>query len=191
MTAQINDRVFHRKIHFNIAGINGCGLFQPQAVGIQPEAMSTACWRGFYVQYAIEEDQLFLTQVTIGLPKTDAEAARAGGGPELFGRKAKYNQSEWGWVYNDLRQPFAFSGGLLLGEGFIRQLYVHMGFHPAWKYRNVREVLFEQGRLTEDFDRSDAMEGVRAQLSEKPLEPTAVGEIEKWVEKCFSRDYTR
>lgn len=39
------------------------------------------------------------------------------------------------------------SGGLLLGEGFIQELYVHMGFHPAWKYLHVIELIFEGGQL--------------------------------------------
>ena len=44
-----------------------------------------------------------------------------------------------------------------LADGFIQNLYVHMGFHPAWKYREVHELLFEDGRLLHAQDRSAAM----------------------------------
>ena len=76
-----------------------------------------------------------------------------------------------GWTYDGLREPIRFSGGLLLGEGFIEKLYVHMGFHPAWKYKTVREVIFEEGRVTEDLDRSREMKDLRARLTSEPLQP--------------------
>jgi hypothetical protein len=47
-----------------------------------------------------------------------------------------------------------FSGGLLLGQGFIRTTYVHMGFHPAWKFEKVAELLLEHGGVTSTLDRS-------------------------------------
>lgn len=43
--------------------------------------------------------------------------------------------------------PIPLSGGLLLGEGFIQELYAHMGFHPAWKCLHVIELIFEGGQL--------------------------------------------
>ncbi len=30
-----------------------------------------------------------------------------------------------------------FTGALLLGERFITSTYVHMGFHPAWKFAST------------------------------------------------------
>jgi len=85
-----------------------------------------------------------------------------------------------------------FSGGLLLGHDFIQELYVHMGFHPAWKFRQVHEVLFENGQVVKAADRSAEMAEFRAMVANRPLEPTNVEnrvEIERWVERCFSLDY--
>lgn len=193
MTAQINDMVFYRKINFVIAGISGTGLFEPQAHGIEPDVLSTACWRGYYVQYAIEDGLLLLTRVTLGLSTPDTRAADTGKGPVLFGACPRYDEQDYGWVYDGLRQPVEFSGGLLLGTRFVQELYIHMGFHPAWKYRDVREVLFEHGRLTSDFDRSADMEAARARLAEQPSRPDLTADnarIMEWIEQCFSRDYS-
>lgn len=194
MTAQINDKVFHRKVGYSIAGISGSGLFEPQAHGIEPMSMSTACWRGYYVEYAIEDSQLVLSQVTLGLYKGDELRAKAGHGPALFDVLPRYDGQRWGWVYGPFHVPVSFTGGLLLADEFISELYVHMGFHPAWKYRQVREVLFEHGRMIEDFDRSSQIEELRAQLSAQLLQP-ALHEnkvrIAEWVQQCFSRDYTQ
>ncbi len=88
-----------------------------------------------------------------------------------------------------------FTGGLLLANDFVQDLYAHMGFHPAWKFHNVREVLFEAGRLTGDIDRAAEMAEVRTKFIEQAKSsgervgrPADV-EIEAWIEKCFSREY--
>ncbi|HUR45352.1 MAG TPA: hypothetical protein VMZ27_05675 [Candidatus Saccharimonadales bacterium] len=193
MTAQINDEVFYRKTSYSIAGISGSGLFEPQSHAIEPVSMSSACWRGYHVEYAIEAKQLFLTRVTLGLSKKDELRAKAGHGPALFDVKPRYDEQGWGCVYAPLRVPILFSGGLLLGNRFIDQLYVHMGFHPAWKYRQVHEVLFERGQLTGELDRSSKMEELRLHLSAQPLQPgpqDSIAQMRDWIAKCFSLDYT-
>jgi hypothetical protein len=191
MTAQINDTVFHRKIEFSVAGKDGSGLFDPRSHGISPAGVSSACWRGYHLAYSVRNDQLLLGKVFLSLCTADALRASAGKGPELFGKLPKKHNSLWQeWIY-DLQQPIPFSGGLLLGDSFIRELYVHMGFHPAWKYRNVRELLFEDGRLTDEFDRSAEMEEARKKHLQQPFQPTSGEQIREWVGQCFSRNYTR
>ena len=191
MTAQIDDTVFHNKIGYSIAGISGTGLFEPQTYGIEPVSWSTACWRGYHVQYEIDDDRLLLTKVALGLSEAAEASAKKGEGPILFGETPVHREKDCEWVYT-LREPVPFTGGLLLADEFIPELYVHMGFHPAWKYRRVREVILEQGVITEDFDRSAEMEDFRSQLAEQPLEPGLKDDrlrIEKWIEQCFSRNY--
>lgn len=84
-----------------------------------------------------------------------------------------------------------FTGGLLLAQDFIRELYVHMGFHPPWKYRVVHELSFTDGRLTAERDRSAAMEEIRQRLVARPLGPdgTDQAELHRWIEQCFDRSY--
>ena len=194
MTAQINDTVFHRKIRFSLAGISGRGLVEPTTFGFEPVAMSTACWRGYVANYTVEDDQLFLTSLEVGLPTKEALLAKAGRGPVLFGTSAQ--PGKWfGFLYEGFKQPVPFTGGLLLAEGFIRDLYVHMGFHPAWKYERVREVLCEEGHVLEDHDRCKEMAEVRRKAvenmggtKERDRQRTRE-EISTWVAGCFSREY--
>lgn len=194
MTAQINDTCFHRKVDFSVAGISGSKLFEPADVGIQPVAMSTACWRGYVAHYSIIDDGIFLTSLHLGLAQSDAIRARAGKGPELFGRLPTNDRFQ-GFLYEGFQSPVPFTGGLLLAAGFIDELYVHMGFHPAWKYTNVREVIFEAGRVIAEHDRSAEMAEVRTKFIEQTrrpdgrLNPPAKADIATWVEKCFSREY--
>ena len=93
-----------------------------------------------------------------------------GTGPTLFRALPKQVADKDYFVYDALRQPVEFSGGLLLGADFIRALYVHMGFQRAWKYENVYEVTFERGRLVEERDRSHEMASFREKLDPFNLE---------------------
>ena len=66
-------------------------------------------------------------------------------------------------VYEDLRLPVSFTGEMLIGDRFVRELYVHMGFHPAWKYRDVLKLTFERGRLIDKRDVRAEMAQLRSQ----------------------------
>jgi hypothetical protein len=202
MTAQISDVVGYRGKPHSIAGINGSGLFDPAEHGIQPVMISTACWRGYRCTYEVD-GSLFLTKVDIGLGEGDRALAERGEGPRLFGHlPLRYPDEDptdlerlgasSDFYYGGLREVMPFTGGLLLGHGFIRELYVHMGFHPAWKFREVHEVLFERGRVAKEADRSAEMAEFREMMAARPLGPTDPGkpeEILRWVERCFSLEY--
>jgi hypothetical protein len=195
MTAQINDTCFHRKIHFDLAGISGDGLFEPSRVGLKPVAICSACWRGYVAHYSIIGEALFLTRLCVYLSEDDAALARTGKGLEIFGvMPVAQTKRGANFLYRGLRVPILFSGGLLLADEFIPELYIHMGFHPAWKYKNVREVVFDSGMLAQDDDRSSEVAQVRAELIKDNPQSRGMprqNEIEAWVKKCFSRDYWR
>ena len=81
-----------------------------------------------------------------------------------------------------------YTGGLLIADGFIQDLYVHMGFHPAWKYTNVVELVFETGVLQNEFDRSERMAEIRQLLLDSGRSPTNT-EILEFVKHSFDRTY--
>ena len=94
--------------------------------------------------------------------------------------------------YNDLNLPVDFTGGILAASEFLQELYVHMGFHPAWKYKNVFELVLSHGDLIETRDVSKRMEEIRNRMVQAPLEPgvNATKErIEEWVASTFKLDY--
>ena len=209
MTAQISDTFRYRKKPRWLAGVNGTGLFEPAQQGVKAVGWSTACWRGFHCSYEVADGSLLLTQVNLGLGEEDTALATRGEGPKLFGkvprRYTKHGHStnlrtgevktSWessDFVVDGLREVVPFTGGLLLGDEFIREMYVHMGFHPAYKFRVVHELVFAAGRLTEEHDRSAQMAKFRDMLSARSLEPggqASRAEIEAWVKRCFSLEY--
>jgi hypothetical protein len=137
---------------------------------------------------------LTLDELSLGLGNEETATTREGQGPLLSGHRPTYEPKSFtGHIkYSSLAAPMPFSGGLLLADGFIRELYVHTGFHPAWKFREVHELLFEEGRLVREIDCSQALAQVRELLSRQPLGPDASStkeEISAWIAKTFSLDY--
>ncbi len=161
MTAQIPDTVVYRgETNFALVGICGSGLFDPSEHGLRVGMISTACWRGFLCEYTVEDGQLLLTAVELGVAEPPAELF---GAHVYRGRAAAYRPIR-------VRQPF--TGGLLLGARLIDELYVHMGHQPAWKYTTVLELTFDGGRLAGVHDRSELMAQRRATYATRtPIDP--------------------
>jgi len=93
--------------------------------------------------------------------------------------------------YKELGLPVAFNGGVLIATDFIDGLYVHMGFHPAWKYRKVHELIFRDGHLTSQRDVSNELDVYRSQFKNKNAPPSNEEKerIEAWIEETFSLRY--
>jgi len=194
MTAQFSDTVTYRDEQYDLAGVSGEGVFDPFDHGMAPVSWCTACWNGFVCHYEVADDQLRLDGLRVCLTPLlgPGERGETVAAPPLFGKQAERVGDTFEYVYRDLAGSVAFTGGLLLCGDFIADLYVHMGFHPAWKYRRVHELIFDAGRLTAAADRSAEMRELRESMADAPLGPphNAGGEtILAWIEKTFSRDY--
>ena len=182
MTAQAHDTVVYRDEEYALVGINGEGLFEPDQHGLRPVALTTACWRGYRCTYEIRGQWLRLETLIV------ASAQEA---PRVFSVLPTDPTAKF-LVYEDIGQIMPFTGGLLLGTGFIEDLYVHMGFHPGWKYRKVHELIIENGRVVQEADRSGEMSELRRWLAERPLKPgVGTSGINNWsgVRQAFDRRY--
>jgi hypothetical protein len=175
MTAQFSDVVLYEKRRYALAGISGSGLFDPSEHDIRVRMISTACWRGYLCEYTVEDNQLFLTALQLGAAQPPEE---------VFGAHVQPGATA---VYRPIRVRQPFTGGLLLGAGFIEELYVHMGFHPAWKYKTVLELTFDDGRLDAAHDRSEPMAQRRA--AQGSLKPTDLRDVEAWIDITFDHTY--
>ncbi len=186
MTAQFPDHVTYRGKSYSLAGKNGSGLFDPTAHGMNPVGSCTACWRGFVCSYAVDGRGLLLDKLEVCLEVP---------APVLLGRPPTPDTGEhalFDAVYERLNHRVAYTGGLLLAADFIEELYVHMGFHPAWKYREVHELMFRDGALVQETDRSERAAAFRKEMECRPLELSrgaTQADIKRWVEQCFSQEY--
>ncbi|MDX2438021.1 MAG: hypothetical protein QNL88_13340 [Acidobacteriota bacterium] len=186
MTAQVPDSVRIDSTNFDICGVRGEGLFDPEIHHIEAAAPDTACWRGFICGYVIANGTLVLDKLELW-SEPDRWRHNRQALERLFGEDLALDD-EHPWIdQRGLAHLVPFTGGLLLGADFVEELYVHMGFHPAYKYRQVLEVTFETGHLLSQSDRSIEMEEIR--LREGRGDGKRSKDVVAWINDCFRTDY--
>ncbi|MBP2478523.1 hypothetical protein JOF53_007395 [Crossiella equi] len=177
MTAQMPDRVFIQGMGFALTAVNGTGLFDPAARGLEPQGFSTGCYRGHVCRYAVKE-RLVLRGLELGAEEEP---------PPLDGVRPRQDEHLGSWRYQRLDLPVSFTGRLLVGRGYADSPVVNMGFWPAWRYAEVHDLAFRDGVLVSAEDCSAALAEVRANL---PATGPAPGEpFGDWFERTFSLTY--
>jgi hypothetical protein len=158
---------------------------------MHPIGMCSACWRGYLLIYTMYDDKLVLKELQINLGEVKENEFVPKAGPVINGIKPELNpQHHLNNFYEDLNLPLNFTGGILLAKDFIQELYVHMGFHPAWKFGTVYELIFQDGKLIEKRNMSKKMAEIRNKLSDKPLKPDfSETDLHEWIDSTFKLEY--
>lgn len=195
MTAQLHDLFTLDATDHAVVGVNGTGLFEPTRYGLHPVGTCSACWRGYRCRYAVAAGKLVLAELSLSLGHGFGGDFVPERGPELKGVipiPPRDERSFFNNFYEYLTLPVDFTGGMLIADGFIDELYVHMGFHPAWKYQRVIELIFERGSLFEERDVSDRVAAMRSELARLPEGPgpdASRDEMQQWIEATFRLEY--
>jgi len=193
MTAQLHDQFRYQNANYDVAGISDRSIFNPAQFDLEPVATSTICWRGYKVLYALSGKKLVVKDLHINLFEGGEGYIRKEGRP-INGVLPTNSTDEWfGFnnCYEGIKCPLSYTGGLLLADGFIRDRYVQMDYHPAWKYEQVVELLFERGTLMKEEDRSDQMAEVRQKILDSGEDIGTLGmSIPEFVARSFDRTYS-
>jgi hypothetical protein len=196
VTAQASDIVIYKGGQFNLAAYSNGEPFDPSKHGYKPVMASTACWRGYLCKYKIENGRLLLDKLHINHQESNLPVSKKEQPPNLNSSVASVSkQSFLGlWLFEDVNLPLDYSGGLIVARGFIRSLYVHMGFQPIWKYEVVHELIFNSGELQTESDLSSRMAEIREKTESETTEngeKPSRKEIDMWINESFRRDYKR
>lgn len=180
MTAQIGDTFRYEEQEYSIVAISNSIPFHPKDYGMEPEAVCTACWDGYWCDYKISDNGIFLQNLYIN--------SKDGNYPEINGVKGN-NQYMGHHLYKNINLPIPYSGKIVVGKDFINKYYVHMGYQRAWGYETLLEFVYEDGKLTDIMDYSS----VAAELREKSddgVGGSLHGEGDKlnFIEDSFSLD---
>ena len=193
MTAQFPDQFLFNDMEYSVAGIHGAPPFNPEKLGLNPAATCTACWRGYVATFAIREEQLVLARLSIQLGNMgEGRTFIPQVGPEINGREPALPVDQhplFNNVYDNLDLPLQFSGGLLIARDFIHELYVHMGFHPAWKFNEVWELIFDEGHVESSENVSEKVAVLRQKMKQNSLIPPSREKQLKWIDDAFRLDY--
>jgi len=196
MTAQIPDTFLLDDQEYSIVGVNGGELFKTQDFGLNPFSPMTACWRGYICQYRLRDNRLVLNKLKIYLKTYGSSGSVDLQGPVInnvqpsFRPPPKYE--DFNNFYDELNLEIKFTGGILIGQGFIQKLYVHMGFHPAWKYQTVFELIFANGVASEVQNVSQQVEELRNKMAKEALEPNSQAneqELQALIKTTFKLNY--
>lgn len=155
MTAQITDKfLYNGKEYYFIKASDKFG-FNPRDYDVKPLAFITSNWRGFYCDYCIEKNVLYLENMTI-----------CGGSKKFTEQFGGYwaGRNDYGATYKHIMMGIEYSGKLLIGRDFIDKYYLHSGFQCASAYREVIELGFSNGQVFEVVNHSEYVEKHRDEL---------------------------
>lgn len=165
MTAQISDQFIIKEKEYTLVAISAPIGFDPRMYGIVPKPICSACWRGYWCIYEMFEKGLFLKDLYIssennnyppvnGVSPCSKSKDRAAAVAELFHPK-----------YKNINMPIDFTGKILVGNDFINDYYINMGYQRSLGYKNLKELIFDNGILTDTIDHSDLALQMREEIS--------------------------
>ena len=204
MTAQIRDIYNYDNNDYRIVALSSVMLFKPQDYGMEPHTSSTACWRGYWCEYEISNGELLLKNLYFyntdgnypplnGVEVSPPEFIEVEGRRGLRKKREKFTMpAHHGHrVYKNVNLPIPYTGKILLGDGFMREYYIHMGFQQSWAYKKLIELVFKEGILLECNDLSRIAKAQREAMKEQGVNPRypKISDIQKFVDESFSLDY--
>lgn len=157
MTAQAGDGFVHNGKEYTIDP----GILHIDTLGLSPEGVNSACWRGCVMWFRLDGNKLLLKDVF-----TNNGNRKDGPIPHINGIKPIIIKPE-GLMeeyrhfrelkYKDVDLPLSYTGTILLKADFIEERYVHIGFQSPLSYETVIELTFEKGILKCEKDISCEM----------------------------------
>lgn len=160
MTTQVHDTVIFEGHAFHLCRISAPPLFDLASLGLNPVMASTACYRGWMACYSVSS-RLLLADLFVrhdcGMPEPEPC------GPVIDGVAPADPRPFLGFncLYRALARPVPFSGGLLIGRGAHDGACGH-GALSFGRFDQLYELVFQEGRLLEAWDRSAVAALIRA-----------------------------
>lgn len=190
MTAQINDKLSFNKSDFDIVAIeNPENFFDFNKLNLNPIVTCSACWRGYIAIFAIDEDNNLILK-HLYTNNDDKE-------PPIINGVEAFEINDWkenmyalagNLAYENLNMPIPYTGSFLIGDNFIDELYVHMGFQHPFKYEYIEEFIFENGICIETRDLSK--EAKERREKEKST-GKATKSTSQWIDVQFDLSYSK
>ena len=190
MTAQVNDKFRFNEKDFDLVAIeNEESFFDISKLGLTPTFESTDCWRGYIAIFAVDDDNNLILKYLY--TNNDGKEPPIINGVEAIvvddWYRRKYG-SAGKLVYENINLPISYTGAFLIGDGFIYEHYVHMGFQHPYKYEYIEEFIFENGKCIETKNLSEEAKERREKEKTNKKESKL---IDLWIDDPFDLSYTR
>lgn len=154
MSTQILDTVHYQQSNYEIIEVKGKGLPTPQDFGMKADELSTACYRGYFMEYICRNGRLTLTGMTV-CAENDRFTAVGGVKPVV---DSKFHTAR----YNKLNVPTLFTGSVLMSGDAVRSASERPSLlRKMSSQRRVLELRFEAGELVDVVDYSNRLTQLR------------------------------
>ena len=148
MTDQIPNTFLFKGEYYELLYIfKGNGLASPSQFGMEPEMMHTACYSGFYGNYEITNDGLYLKWFSLR-EKNKNYLPIEGIDPVIYERQA---------IYKNLNVVVLFTGKIRLAKDPIKAHYPN-----GLAHRTVLDISLVNGRVLKIKDQSEVMKKKRS-----------------------------
>ncbi|MBP5094117.1 MAG: hypothetical protein J6332_08735 [Abditibacteriota bacterium] len=127
-------------------------LFDPEAFGLMPEMSSTACYKGFVVQFRVTEKQLYLDKLWVYCENDSY--------PPINGIEPKDDDDiDYGMkLYDNINLKLSYSGVMIVGREMMDR-FQGRAFTGPHSYRITHELTFKDGMLVDSKETSGSYVG--------------------------------
>ena len=161
MSGQIDDTISWENSDFSIIKTKNNLPFNPSEHGITPSDISSDCVRGFWCNFSIAGNELFIENLYIH-SKNNHYPAICGTLPltknETFDDDYR--------TYSNLHLKLDYTDRVLVGKDFLPEHYIHTWTQKPWAYKNIFELVFTNGQLVKAIDHSKIVTDIRKQINE-------------------------
>ena len=186
MTAQISDAYIIDGKKYSIVALSKPIGVDPEDYGLEAHASCTACWRGYWCGYAVENEELIMKRLFL----YNAEGKYQDFNGVQVSPASKDVDAYFGHREYKTNMKMNYTGKIVLGADFIDKYYIHMGFQRAWAYEKLIELVFRDGKLIEKIDHSDYAKELRKLIDKDPdaFWKELHDDIPAFVDSSFSLD---
>ena len=169
MTAQIPDSIAFEGDSYSVVASTDNEIFGLQRYfrPLEPQMLSTGCYRGYIARFAIDACSRFLVKsLTINSP--DKCAAINETPPYCVCDVSKgVNGRSSALTLDELDLYVPIDGIVRACRGFNQSMYFHGGFQHFTGYESVMDLIFQNGELVAAKDLSEEVRRLRETLCEQ------------------------
>lgn len=189
MTTQFTDLLRWQDRTFAVVGVDGDGLPDASAFGLQVEPTSTANWRGCVQELVIANTMKLIVDSLRQVGLSEGQRSQ----PPAVAGVSPVPDSLDGVKYVGVHLDVSFTGRLLVAANPVRGLpFRHMGFPPAWRFSEAWTLAFEEGRLLHAANISSEVEQLRDSiLAGETPDPSGDPTDNDWINRQFGLDFDR
>ena len=127
-------------------------LFDPEKFGLSPSMDSTACYKGFVIQFKIIDNVLIFDKLSVYCENNIY--------PTINGIEAKPSKEEWTSmkVYENINLKLNYSGTIIIGKNMESRFHGR-AFTGPYSYETTFELKFKKGQLVSSKETSGSYFG--------------------------------